>query len=241
MLTQRGRAALARVFRRLRRPSLLEAQEYTGTDEVSGRLQLEILRRENCVPTSRVLEIGCGCLSAGLPAIQYLEPDCYVGIDPNRWLREAALGDPLIRDVVSQKRARFLSVTDFDASSLGVLFDFALSHSILSHCAHWQLPLFLANVTKTMAPGGRIVASIRLAEGNAFGSSGTPDRQDSRDQEWRYPGPNDPLGVSWFSWGTVSREARAAGLQPRLVPEYTSLYTRTRPRECHDWVVFTKE
>lgn len=240
MLIRVGKAVASRVLRKLRGPSLADAQAYTGTDEVSGRLQLELLKLENCVSTSRVLEVGCGCLSAGLPVIEFLEPHRYVGIDPNQWLREAALREPRARRIVAQKGARFMSVTDFDASGLAVQFDFALSHSILSHCAHWQLPLFLANVSKTLAPRGKIVSSIRLAEGNRYGSPGTPDQQDSRDQEWRYPGADDPLGVSWFGWPTVSREAATVGLTARHVPEYTELFTRTRPKECHDWVVFTR-
>ena len=35
---------------------------------------------------SHVLEVGCGCLSAGVPVMRYLQRGHYVGIDPNRWL-----------------------------------------------------------------------------------------------------------------------------------------------------------
>jgi hypothetical protein len=53
------------------------------------------------------------------------------------------------------------------------------------------------------------------------------------------PGPADPLGVTWFSWPTLMREARAIGLDARHTPQYTELFTRMRPRECHDWIIFT--
>lgn len=48
-----------------------------------------------------------------------------------------------------------------------------LSHSVLSHAAHWQLGEFLANVGVVLAPGGVILASLRLAERNAYGSAGS--------------------------------------------------------------------
>ncbi len=147
---------------------------------------------------------------------------------------DAALTLPGNRQLVESKRASFLYVDDFDASALGRSFDLVLSHSVLSHAAHWQLPLFLHNVGKVLAPGGRIVASIRLAEGNAFGSGGSPDGRDSDDESWVYP------GVSWFTLATVERHARSEGLGVSLKPEHTAFYTAGRNRERHDWLVFQR-
>jgi len=179
-----------------------------------------------------VLEIGCGRLHAGIPLMQYLEKGNYVGVDPNEWLRQTAMEDSHVRQVVDEKQPGFLSVDDFDASELGIKFDFALSHSVLSHCAHGQLEVFLRNVAKVLAPGGRILASIYLAEGNAYGSMGTPDKQDSMHQEWQYP------GVSFFKLSTVVKKADMLGLRADHLPEYTAFYTKTRPKECHDWLLF---
>jgi SAM-dependent methyltransferase len=204
---------------------------YVGTDEVSGELQFELLKREGCRPESKVLEIGCGNLHGAVPLIRYLEKGNYVGVDPNDWLRESAMKKRRIRSLVERKCARFLSVEDFDASVMGMSFDFVLSHSVLSHSAHWQLELFLRNVGKVLAPKGRILASIRLAEGNRFGSVGTPDREDSRQEEWQYP------DVTWFKLSTVKETARALGLEAVHIEEYTEFYTQRRPKECHDWLV----
>ena len=180
-----------------------------------------------------MLEIGCGNLHAGILLIQYLEKGSYVGVDPNKWLRQTAMKNRRVRQLVKEKQARFLGVDDFDASELGIKFDFALSHSVLSHCAHWQLEIFLRNLGRVLAPGGRILASIRLAEGNAHGSSGTPDKEDSRDENWQYP------GVSWFKLSTVAKTTEEQGLTAVHVPEYTEFYTKTRPNEYHDWLVFS--
>ena len=229
---------LARRLRRLvegaDRTAVRAARRYVATDEESGRRQLSLLKREGCRPSSTVLEVGCGALHAGIPTIEYLDPGNWVGIDPNRWLIDAALTRPGYSELVETKQASFLTVDNFDASSLGRSFDFVLSHSVLSHAAHWQLPLFLHNVGKVLVPGGRILASIRLAQGNAFGSGGSPDGADSHDAAWVYP------GVSWFTLSTVEREARSAGLEVLFKPEYTAFYMAGRNRERHDWLIFSR-
>ena len=216
----------------VRHPTL--ARRYVDTDEVSGQLQFEILKRQGCVPSSRVLEVGCGCLNAGRHVMRYLDPDHYVGVDPNEWLVQTAMGEPDVAQLVAEKRARFVHVDTFDASALDVTFDYVLSHSVLSHCAHWQLDQFLAGVTKVLAPGGRILASIYLAEGNAYGSEPAPNLDDSNDEEWQYP------GISRFKRSTVDTAAERHGLTAVNVPEYTAFITSTRPRESHDWMVFSR-
>jgi hypothetical protein len=62
------KSALREFRRRLGDP-----KKYVKTDETSGRLQFEILKKEGCVPASRVLEVGCGCLHAGVHLMQYLD------------------------------------------------------------------------------------------------------------------------------------------------------------------------
>src|SRR4030043_451434 len=140
---KRPRKAVRLLLRLLGWRRLVDARRYVGTDEVSGRLQLELLKREGCRPASRVLELGCGCLHLGIPLMQYLDKGNYVGIDPNEWLRQKVMKNHDIRQIVEAREARFLSVDDFDASELGVQFDFTFSHSVLSHCAHRQLEQYL--------------------------------------------------------------------------------------------------
>jgi cyclopropane fatty-acyl-phospholipid synthase-like methyltransferase len=217
-----------------RSSALAEAQRYVATSRTSGELQLELLKLEACGPGAHVLEVGCGCLSAGVPVMRYLARSHYVGIEPNRWLLDAALTDWRVRLLVATKRPTFLERTDFDAAEVGRTFDYVLSHSILSHCAHWQLDQFMGNVQGVLSPGGRIVASIRLAEGNAFGSEGSPDGRDSMHDEWQYP------GVSWFTLDTVQRTAKAHGLDVAVKPEYTRLLTSRRRHELHDWLVLSR-
>ena len=219
----------SRRLERLRRVDA--ASRYVATSRTSGELQLELLKREGCRPESSVLEVGCGCLNAGVPVMAYLDRGRYVGIEPNRWLLDTAFSDWRVRLLAVRKRPTFLERDDFDASVLGRAFDYVLSHSVLSHCAHRQLEQFLANTARVLAPAGRIVASIRLAEGNDYGSSGTPDGRDSMHEEWQYP------GVSWFARATVEETAARHGLAVTVKPEYTELFVSRRPHEIHDWLV----
>jgi cyclopropane fatty-acyl-phospholipid synthase-like methyltransferase len=209
-----------------------DAQRFVATDEVSGRAQAEILFAEGATADSHVLEVGCGCLSAGLVLIERLNADRYVGIEPNDWLVDASLRRKDARAIAEPKRPVFVANLDFDASSTGRTFDFVLSHSILSHAAHWQLPRFLKNVGACLAPGGKIFASLILAEGNPYGSKGAVDGKDSMDQEWVYP------GVSYFTKDTVAREASEAGLEAILRHDITDRHTKVRPLETHDWYEF---
>ena len=210
-------------------------KRYVGTDRKSGQLQFELIKKVGCQPNTRVLEIGCGCLHLGIPLIQYLDKGNYVGIDPNEWLRQKAMKKRKTRDLIEVKQARFLSVDNFDASSLDIKFDLVFSHSVLSHIAHWQLEQFLQNVSKVLESDGTILSSIRLSEGNVYGSTGTPNGEDSMADEWQYP------GVSFFKLSTVRKVAGEQGFTVIHLPEFTEFYTKVRPNEFHDWILFQRK
>ena len=212
-----------------------EPERYVRSDKVSGQLQFELLKREGCKPYSKVLEIGCGCLHLGIPLLQYLDARNYVGIDPNEWLRNSAMKDHTVANLIEDKDARFLTADDFDASSLGTAFNLVFAHSVMSHFAHWQLEVFLRNTSKVLAPGGKIITSMALAEGNAYGNPGTPNKQDSMDEKWVYP------GSSFFTMATVEKTAAKLGLTVKNVAEYTAFVTETQHDHCHDWLVFQRE
>lgn len=210
------------------------AARYVGSTSRSGRVQLEILQREGLTPGATVLEIGCGALHAGLPIIEYVEHGRYVGLDPNEWLREPAIRSRRNAATMAAKQPQFLTREDFDASELGLTFDFVLSHSVLSHAAHWQLSQFFEATAKVLAPGGRIVASIRLAEGNRFGSPGSPSLSDSLDEAWVYP------GTSYFTLPTIEKTAALSDLRVCVVEDHTARLTEVRPEESHDWLVLER-
>lgn len=205
------------------------AQAYVGNANehyfMAGICQLELLKRNGLKPHHNVLEIGCGALVLGRPLIQHLDPDRHVGIEPNTWLVDAARGHfPDMGDLFSDKKPIFLDRTDFDASETGRKFDFVMSHSVLSHAPHWQLPIFFEKVSKILGPYGVVVASLRMFDPNGKLMG------DSLHEEWQYP------GASYFAIETIQREARKVGLEAEHIPEYRALFTRYTPSNIHDWI-----
>jgi cyclopropane fatty-acyl-phospholipid synthase-like methyltransferase len=205
------------------------AQAYVGNANeayhMAGICQLELLKRNGLKPHHHVLEVGCGALVAGRPLIQYLGPDRYVGIEPNTWLVDAARGHfPDMPEWFVDKKPIFLARTDFDASETNRRFDFVLSHSVLSHAAHWQLPLFLGKLAGVLGPFGMIVASLRLYDehGNRMGNS--------LHETWQYP------DASYFAIETIQHEAENVGLKAEHVPEYREFFSRYVTSNIHDWI-----
>jgi SAM-dependent methyltransferase len=215
-------------------PELGQAQAYVGSVGgdyfLVGDLQLELLQQNGCTPRSHVLEIGCGCLVAGRPIIRFLEPGRYVGIEPNTWLLDAVKkGLPETADLIHSKRPIFLDNWNFDASAVGRKFDFIISHSILSHAAAWQLPVFLKSVKSVLAPLGVTIASLRFSDALNILVG------DSNDPEWVYP------GVSYFAPETVQRLASEFGLSVEWRPDYREFFTKRAPTHYHDWIKLTHE
>ena len=190
-----------------------------------GKLQLELLKKNGCTPQSQVLEIGCGCLVAGRPIMEFLLPNGYVGIEPNTWLIDAAReGLPEARNLIATRKPVFLAREDFDASEVCRQFDFVISHSILSHAAHWQLPLFLGSMKRVLAPSGVAIVSLRFFDDN------NRLMGDSNDREWVYP------GVSFFSWETVRKVSADCGLEVAWRKDYREFFVKEAPSNYHDWI-----
>jgi glycosyltransferase involved in cell wall biosynthesis len=210
------------------RPENANALGYVCTTPEEGLAQLEVLKQLGCKPHHRVLEIGCGALVAGFPVMQYLDPERYAGIDPNGWLTEASMMLPDVAVVLREKNPRFFQSSNFCAET-DQKFDFILSHSILSHASSAQLDDFFVAAAKQLTPGGVLAASLRLADGNEFGSPGSAQRGTDF-TEWQYP------GVSWFAETDVLDRARRAGFSAVIDRELTRTILRGNPKAIHDWL-----
>ena len=212
-----------------------QLEVYVGTTVESGKLQYDFLRDLGMRKDDFVLEIGHGALHASRYVIDFLEEGHFSGIDPNDWLwLESSKKDDQLRRILDEKKPIFLQNLEFDAKELGIKFQFVLSHSVLSHAAHWQLPLFLLNASACLAPGGLILASLRLSEGNSYGSDGFQNSEDSMSEQWVYP------GNSYFSKSSIQAESKKLGLSIQFREDFTKRLTDFRSSEFHDWVVFTK-
>lgn len=197
------------------------AKAYTGDPESHETRGAEITRfliEAGLEPHHRVLDVGCGSLSQGMPLIRYLEPGRYVGLDPAGWLIESALEhDPGLE----AKGPRFLYRDDFEAGAYGEKFDFVVAHSVLSHAAHWQLEQCLHAVRRNVNEGAVFLASLRL------------DQYDLFARTWQYP------GVSFFRLETVKVAAWYAGWHAEHDPGLRERLTAVAPNDVHDWVRLT--
>lgn len=172
------------------------------------------LVEEGLRPHHRVLDIGCGALSQGGTLMTYLDPGNYVGLEPNGWLVEAALNEfPFYLD----RNPMFSYRTDFDASEYGP-FDYVISHSVMSHMAHWQMEQALLKVRDACNDGAVWLSSLRV------------DQYDLFAQEWVYP------GVSYFRLQTVQTLGFHAGWSVEIVPEYQKRLKKIAPNDYHDWI-----
>lgn len=123
----------------------------------------------------RVLDFGCGSLRSGRLLIPYLLPERYFGIDPNRWLIDAAIASEFGPSVLEVKRPRF----DFNAECrldiFGVAFDFIHAHSIFTHAPRSMIRQFLASLPSALLSTGVVVGT--WVQGD----------EDYAGEEWAYP------------------------------------------------------
>lgn len=201
------------------------AQRYCGNyDEMwnaAGGAQYEICRAAGLKPSHKLLEIGCGCLSAGFILMQYVDFGHYCGIDPNKWLIDAALGNSFIAQIAARSAPRFVYNNQFDATPFGEAFDFIFAHSVLSHASVETMNQFLDGCTKVSASPTKIVASFRNGPTNhATG--------------WIYP------DHSYLFFDEIAEEAAVRGWHAELRHEYKEMLIAQCPTNVHDWIELTR-
>lgn len=125
------------------------------------RFQIDELRRLGLTPSSFVLEIGCGPLTAGIPVIKYLDPGRYVGVDVRSnvldlsWQEVGLAGS-------SAKNPRLICADDFGVAELGDRkFDYVWSFSVLYHLSDEILDQLFSGLPKRLAANGRFVANVQ--------------------------------------------------------------------------------
>ncbi len=106
-----------------------------GLWEKMGRFQLDYLVAEGLSPQMNLLDVGCGCLRAGVWFIPYLEPGRYFGIDVSAPLLDAGYDVELPAAGLQGRLARenLLANGSFEAWRFGTPFDMALAQSVFTH------------------------------------------------------------------------------------------------------------
>lgn len=128
-----------------------------------GRLCLDVLLREGLRPSSRVLDVGCGALRVGYWLMRFLDPGCYLGIEPNREMLKVGIEEIVEADVLARAKPRFDHNDRFDLSVFGEPVDYVIARSIWTHTARAQISALLRSFAETAAPGGVLLATYHPA------------------------------------------------------------------------------
>ena len=138
-----------------------------GLWEEMGTLQLDFLRTHGLLPSSTLLDLGCGALRGGVKFISYLEHGHYYGIDVSPQLMQLGYSTEL--EPVQQQRlppANLYATGDYDAAHFGEKhFDYAISVSLWSHLPLSEIERCLSALRRAMRPGGQYFTSLFVCHG----------------------------------------------------------------------------
>ena len=180
-----------------------EHRAYVGPPEyydIIGGLQLVVLMNVGLREHHKVLDVGCGSLRGGRFIMQYLLPGNYYGIEPNKWLVEAAIDNEIGQDMIDLKRPHFSANKHMELDKWGVQFDYIMAQSIITHAPLAMVRQLMQAVYQVLSPEGTFIATV--FEGD----------EDNQLTEWSYP-----AGVKWTS-ETITELTIAAGLSVATLP-----------------------
>jgi hypothetical protein len=175
--------------------------------ESAGRLQLSTLVREGICPSSKLLDVGCGCLRAGYWLVRLLDPECYFGIEPNSKMLQAGIDHVLGPALQAEKRPAFDANDRFDFSVFGVQFDVILARSIWTHAPKSQIQTMLDGFCQNSSPDAFFLTSYCPA---AWFGRGAADYSGTRWIGRSHTSTQPGLICHKRSW--IERECRSRGL-----------------------------
>jgi hypothetical protein len=129
--------------------------------EIAGRKQLITLLNEGLFPSSKVLDIGCGCLRGGYWLIHFLDAGCYFGIEPNNDMLEAGINTILEPGLMELKNPIFDKNAEFDFSVFGENFDYFVARSIWTHASKQQIQIMLDGFVNNTTNNGIFLTSYK--------------------------------------------------------------------------------
>lgn len=129
--------------------------------ESHGLLQLKFLKERGLVPSSRLLDIGCGPGRAARRLVPYLDTSNYTGVDISGPCLEHARA--LSREEGwDEKWPTFIQNADLDIDAPP--FDFMWAHSVFTHLPDTQIEVMVGNVAKLLKNGGQFLFTYKRGE-----------------------------------------------------------------------------
>jgi len=129
--------------------------------EKIGRMCLVILLKNGLYPENKVLDVGCGSLRGGYWVINFLNPNCYYGIEPDQEKLEIGKSKILGREILEDKKPQFDFNEDFNFNCFNQKFDFVIARSIWTHASKKQIIQMLESFIKTKTKHGVFLTSYR--------------------------------------------------------------------------------
>jgi SAM-dependent methyltransferase len=128
-----------------------------------GQLQLEFLKQAGLRPDHRVLDIGCGCLRAGVKLVAYLEPNHYFGIDAEKKLLEIGYRQELakvgLKDRLDRGNLYCSRLCQHQRLAENTI-EYGICVSVITHLPLSFLMTCLQNTEKYFKRGGKLYVSF---------------------------------------------------------------------------------
>jgi hypothetical protein len=182
--------------------------------EIAGRLQLATLLREGVYPSSKVLDVGCGCLRGGYWLIHFLDKGGYFGIEPHTIMLQKGIDYVLGPALLEEKKPRFDTNDQFDFSVFNEKFDVLIARSIWSHASKAQVQKMLDGFLANSSPEAFFLTSYyptsfwawRKRDYTGTGWRGRSHQSTSPDQICHS-----------FNW--ITEQVKARGMFVRRLPD----------------------
>ena len=149
--------------------------------EKIGKLQLRVLLNNGLRPDHKVLDIGCGCLRAGVHIMEVLNPGNYCGLEPNTNMLKFGKTHVVGPAGMVAARPNFDNNLEFDFTPFQTTFDFFVARSIWTHASKPQIESMLDGFLATAAPDAVFLASFypALDDEDDYTESGWTGRSES--------------------------------------------------------------
>jgi predicted TPR repeat methyltransferase len=124
-----------------------------GMWEDHGERQLAFLVKNGLRPEFSLLDIGCGALRLGVPAVRFLNANNYYGTDISRSLIDAGYEKELKPLGLTNRLPRSNLIVDgeFEFSGLPARIDFVMAQSVFTHLPINHLRLCLASLADRLS------------------------------------------------------------------------------------------
>jgi SAM-dependent methyltransferase len=149
---------------------------YVGPEklyDIFGELQVRLLVNMGLNDTHSILDVGCGCLRAGIHLIPITKK--YVGVEPEKWVVEQGLKNCIAtygQELIDKKAPVIYSKVE----EVKDKFDFIMLHSIFSHAPVNMIKNYLEKLKYMLNPKGKIILTY------------APGKQNHKGKKWVYPG-----------------------------------------------------